>query len=188
MTAEHRTFCRNCPAACGLLVETVENRVLAVRPDRQHPMSGGYMCVKGMMSAELHADDPGRILGPLRRAPDGARTPVDLEDVLDDVHGRIADLVRRHGPRSVAVYYGTGSKMNPLSALSMKAWLDIIGTPNLYSSSTIDQSARWVTQDRMGRFTTGKPVIHDLDVLMIVGQNPAVAHNGYPTIPSNYPR
>ena len=49
--------------------------------------------------------------------------------------------------------------------------------PYVFSSMTVDQSAKWVAAGRMGMFATGKYSALDADVIMgVVGINPAVSH------------
>ena len=41
MTVTRHTFCRVCEATCGLEVDVEDNRVVAIRPDKQHVVSKG---------------------------------------------------------------------------------------------------------------------------------------------------
>jgi anaerobic selenocysteine-containing dehydrogenase len=95
---------------------------------------------------------------------------------MDEIHECLASIVNRWGPGSVALYYGTGANMNTLAHSAMKAWMAGLGSPYLFSSMTLDQSAKWVTMGRMGCYLGGQPNFHDADVLMMVGSNPAVSH------------
>ena len=52
----HRTFCRICIAACGLLVTTDGDQVLEVKGDLDHPLSAGYTCSKGRALPSAHHD------------------------------------------------------------------------------------------------------------------------------------
>src|SRR3546814_1282727 len=58
-----------------------------------------------------------------------------------------------------------------------------IGSPELYSNFTVDQSAKWVTMGRLGLFATGKPSIDDVDAMLLLGYNPMVSHMGFPLSP-----
>ena len=72
MTRSVRTFCRICEVHCGLVVELEPDdsptgeRVAKVSPDRDHPVSQGYCCVKGLGLGALH-HDPDRVDVPLKR-------------------------------------------------------------------------------------------------------------------------
>ena len=95
---------------------------------------------------------------------------------LDQIAAKLSALIAEHGPRSVAVYHGTGAYRSVLGAQLEKSFLSAIGSPNLFSTMTIDQSAKWVTSGRMGIMASGKPAFADVDLAVIVGKNPVVAH------------
>lgn len=59
-----RTYCRICEAACGLVVDRDPSGApVRLRPDREHPTSGGYACAKGTRFLEV-ARDGARVLQP----------------------------------------------------------------------------------------------------------------------------
>jgi anaerobic selenocysteine-containing dehydrogenase len=176
MRVAHATFCRNCPSVCGLLVEVENQKILGIRGDARHPLTKGYFCVKGLASMDVHNGED-RLTGARGRPPDGSVVEdVAIERALDEIHARMTAIIARHGPRSVALYYGTGANNNPLCHSAMKGWFDLTGSPYMFSSMTVDQSAKWVAAGRMGMFATGKYSALDADVIMEVGGNPAISH------------
>ena len=54
MSVLRQNYCRNCSAACGLVVETEGDRVVSIRGDRAHPLTSGYMCIKGAINGDWH--------------------------------------------------------------------------------------------------------------------------------------
>ena len=58
------TFCRLCPAFCGMLVTVEDDRVVSVTGDPDNPVSRGYTCSKGRASGALH-HHPARLDAPL---------------------------------------------------------------------------------------------------------------------------
>ena len=69
---EHKsTFCRICEPLCGMVATVEDGRLVALRPDKDHPLSAGFACQKGIAFAEVH-NDPDRVTTPLRRTRDGA--------------------------------------------------------------------------------------------------------------------
>jgi predicted molibdopterin-dependent oxidoreductase YjgC len=52
----NKTFCRVCASLCGLEVVTESERVLSIRGDRDHPLSRGFMCIKGQMSQDFQTE------------------------------------------------------------------------------------------------------------------------------------
>ncbi|MBF5054623.1 hypothetical protein [Alloalcanivorax venustensis] len=61
-----KTYCRICEAHCGLDVTLDGEKVVAVKPDKTHPVSKGYACIKGAAIGELH-HDPDRVNHPLKK-------------------------------------------------------------------------------------------------------------------------
>jgi hypothetical protein len=55
------TYCRICESACCLAVTVEtdaagEGRIVRVTPDKQHPASRGFACVKGIRYGGIHHD------------------------------------------------------------------------------------------------------------------------------------
>ncbi|MFD0847286.1 molybdopterin-containing oxidoreductase family protein [Sphingosinicella xenopeptidilytica] len=183
MKESHRTFCRVCSSLCAVKVEVEDNRIVAIRGDRDNPMTSGYFCIKGSKAQALHNGDD-RLFTSLKRDGKGDLAPADTDDALDAVHLRLSQLIEKYGPHSVALYFGTGINQNAVGAAAMKDWFSMLGSPFIYSSMTVDQSAKWVTMGRMGFFATAKYNFLDADVLLLAGTNPAVSHFtfGMPTM------
>lgn len=175
-----KTFCRNCSALCAMEVDVEDGRLLRARPDGSVSPYGAYLCPKGLASVEFHNGAEGRLLTSLARQPDGTLAPVDGEAAVAAVGARLKALVAEHGPRCVAVYHGTGAYRSVLGGLMERAFVAALGTPNFFSTMTIDQSAKWVTMARMGTFASGKNALRDCDVALLAGGNPLVTHQGAP--------
>jgi anaerobic selenocysteine-containing dehydrogenase len=186
MSSTHTTYCRNCPSVCGLRIEVEDNKIVGIRGDQNHALTKGYFCVKGLASMDLHNGED-RLSASRSRGPDGHVADIDVERALDEIHARLMNVLLRYGPSAVAMYYGTGANNNSVCHSAMKGWFDLIGSPYIFSSMTLDQSAKWVTMGRMGFFATGKYSALDADVIMEVGVNPAVSHTSV-TIPMTAPQ
>ena len=179
---KQKTYCRNCIAACGMEVTVDNNHIVAHEGDAEHPISQGYKCIKGAMAVEF-SDSPRRLLMSKKRQGDGSFVDIDANVATSEIAQKLSQIVAEHGPRSIALYLGTAGNFNTLGVLLAKAWLHAVQSPNLYSSMTVDQSAKWVTACRMGIFASGKPLMEDLDVSIIAGANPVVSHLGHPYVP-----
>lgn len=183
MRETHKTFCRVCASLCAVKVEVEDNKIVDIRGDRDNPLTSGYFCIKGSKAKAFHNGDD-RLLGSLMRGLNSDLVPVDTEVALDAMHQRLSVLIAKYGPHSVALYFGTGINQNAVGAAAMKDWFNMLGSPYIYSSMTVDQSAKWVTMGRMGFFATPKYNFLDADVLILAGTNPAVSHFsfGMPTM------
>ena len=185
----HKTYCRHCQSLCGLVAEVADNRVTTIRGDRDHPVSQGYSCMMGQHGL-LVQDDPARLATAQRRGANGTFAPLAVAEAVREVGGKLKDLLDRHGPRSIALYYGTGTAYSGLAYGIAKSWLRAIGSPEHYSSMTVDASSLYVCMRRMGIFATGRPLHSDLDAMLLVGNNPVVSHQGWSKspLPSSNPR
>ena len=88
----HKTFCRFCHAFCGIEVDIEDHRVVAVRGDRDHPLSQGFTCIKGRQLVEQH-NDPSRLHSTLRRNPDGRFEPIPSTQAMDEVAERLTRII-----------------------------------------------------------------------------------------------
>lgn len=172
----HKSFCRNCGASCGIELEVQNDIVLRLKGDRSNPISKGYFCIKGNASRDLQ-NGAGRLRVSQKRV-DGTYEPIAIHSALDEVAGRLSDLLARHGPNSIGVYYGTGAFGAALNIPTAKGWAKSLGTSQLYSSQTIDQSPKAVTALRMGAFKSGRQPLATSDVYLLSGCNPLVSHLG----------
>ena len=173
---EHEAFasCRICAGRCGLRISLEDGRITAIHGDKANPLTRGYACVKGVKLHEAHYS-PERLHHPLKRGPDGVFEPIALDQALDEIAARLGVLIDDHGPSAVAAYKGTMAYTNFLANEMLAALLRAVGSPALYSTMTIDQSAKWVTCERLGSWGAGKDPFETADVLLMVGTNPLVS-------------
>lgn len=180
MTETIKTFCRNCGALCAMEIDVEDGRMVRGRPDDSVSPAGGYMCPKGLAAIDFCNGAEDRLMHSVKRGADRSFTAIDAEAALDEIGAKLAAILAEHGPRAIAVYHGTGAYRSVLGNLMERAWVAALGTPNFFSTMTIDQSAKWVTMARMGVMASGKPAMRDCDVLLLAGGNPLVSHQGAP--------
>lgn len=178
MTETIKTFCRNCLANCGLDLTVEDNRIVATRPDVTHPVTAGYSCVKSLMSIDLCNGIEPRLASCLKRESDGTFAEVGAEQALDEIGAKVGRLLDQYGPRSVALFFGTAAYAQSLAIPLCRSFMHEIGSPNWFSTMTIDQSAAWVSVLRMGMVLSGYRPLRDLATVMYVGNNPMVSHQG----------
>jgi anaerobic selenocysteine-containing dehydrogenase len=169
------TSCRICAGQCGLRFELDDaGEVIRVRGDSDNPVTLGYACRKGITLHEAHRD-PARLLHPLRRQPDGRLVRIGLKQALDEIASRLKVIIAESGPDAVAGFRGTMSYCNLTANHMLPAWLASLGSSSFFSTMTIDQSAKWVTFERLGGWAGGRDPLDSADVLMWVGTNPLVS-------------
>ena len=176
-----KTACRIC-ALCGFEAEVEDNQIISFKSDREHPISGGYSCVKGKAGFELQQGHSNRLSTSLKRGESGELQPIDYKEACGEIGHKLLAIVEEHGPRSVAVFVGTGAVTNTLGFQFPRAFMRAIGSPNYFSTLTLDQSCHAVTVGRMGVYLGGEHVPADVDVALVAGMNPLMGHLGYPTV------
>ncbi len=172
----HRSFCRICAAACGILVTTEGERVVRVRGDAEHPVSRGYTCPKGRALPDFH-HRPDRLDHPTVR---GVEAP--WSTALDDLAASLQQVIADHGPGAVGVYLGTGLAYDIAGWLTAERLIAVLGTPQRYTPVTIDNAPALLTAELVGGSSQLNPVWQpeQSKVLVLFGTNPVVSH-GYGT-------
>ncbi|MDI9949284.1 molybdopterin-dependent oxidoreductase [Rhodococcus sp. IEGM 1305] len=177
VTSRRTSFCRLCASSCGVLLDLEDGRITRVLGDAQHPISGGYTCPKGRRGGDL-AHGPDRLTTSMRRTGTGTHEPVPVARATADIADRLRTIVDRHGPDAVALFMGTQQNFAALTPPMARAWFRGTGSHKLFSTMTIDQSAKWVVAERMGTYLGGRQRFEDADVWLLAGTNPVVSANG----------
>ncbi len=168
-----KTFCSICSAFCGFEAEVEDNRVVAMTPDREHPMSRGFSCSKGrhfhhMLNSEHRVND-------CRRRDDDQWQSIAKEQALDEVASRLRELIDAHGPECVAIYCGNGVTFKATTMPSIHAFMQGLGSHQVYSSLTIDQPAKIISAGRHGIWAAGGHSFESARVLILFGNNVLVS-------------
>jgi anaerobic selenocysteine-containing dehydrogenase len=175
--AEVRTaICRFCHSFCGVKVAIEDGRPVKVLGDIENPMYHGYTCVKGRELPAQHLH-PERLLAPRKRAGSTFRT-IPSAQALDEIAAKVGQLIRDHGPRSIALYTGTYSFPYPAGTAMAGAFMKAIGSPMQFSSGSIDQPGKPMAIAFHGRWNAGPQPFADADTWMLVGANPVVSKWG----------
>jgi anaerobic selenocysteine-containing dehydrogenase len=171
-----QSFCRICTSVCGILVDVDGDTVTHVRGDREHPRSKGYTCPKGRALPEMH-HHPDRIERPMMRV-EGALVTTTWQECLDDLGSRLRDVIARHGPQSVGIFFGSGLGMDAAGYRMAQALHAAIGTPAKFSPMTIDGTAKVLISDLVGGSIalSGRPDYDRAAFVMLIGTNPVVSH------------
>ncbi|MBH0778060.1 molybdopterin-containing oxidoreductase family protein [Nocardia bovistercoris] len=183
-TENKTTFCRICEPLCGMVATVEDGRLTKLRPDRDHPLSAGFACQKGIAFAEI-VNDPDRVTTPLRRTPDGF-VEVGWEEAMSDIAARLTAIHRRHGSGAIGWYMGNPAAFSYSHLFGVTAFIKGIGSDaHYFTASTQDTSSRLLAS----QFLYGSPLavpIPDLartDLLIMMGANPLVSHGSLLTAP-----
>jgi anaerobic selenocysteine-containing dehydrogenase len=167
-------MCRICTAHCPVLVTLTDGVVTEVKGDRASPLFEGYTCPKGRALPAIHAH-PDRLLQSLRRRSDGSHEPIVSDQAVAEIADRLADIVDRYGPDSVALYIGSSNVPHPTVGRLAGALLQALGSTNAYSAATIDQPGMMVADAYHGVWLGGRTPFDTSDVWLFVGTNPIIS-------------
>jgi anaerobic selenocysteine-containing dehydrogenase len=175
-TRTERSYCRICTSMCGIVVEVEGERVIRVRGDREHPVTRGYICAKGMALPKMH-HHPQRLETPLIR-DGGSLQPATWDRCLDDLGARLRTIVDQHGPAAVGIFFGSGVGMDAAGYRMAQALQAAIGTPARFSPLTIDGTAKTFVASAVGGFPgfSPRPDYDNVNLVIYVGINPMVSH------------
>jgi formate dehydrogenase len=162
MAKQLHTFCRICEALCGLEVTVEGDRVVEIRPDRDHVATGGYCCVKGLKQHRLY-DTPDRLLYPMQRI-DGELRRASWEVALSNIGGKVRELIDNHGPDSVAMYVGTAAGFGVLHPVFAAGFMQGVGSASMFASATQDCANKFAVAHQLYGFPFTQP-FPDLDHL-----------------------
>lgn len=180
-----RTFCRVCEPACGLVAEVDGGVLLSLKPDREHPVTQGYACHKGLAIADVHVD-PDRLDHPMRRSPDGSWTPESWDEAMADIGARLTGIIAEHGPRAVAVYTGNPLAFNALGQSAAGALARGLGVQRSFSSGTQDCANKFTASEAVYGSSTIHPIpdLAHTDLCLVIGGNPRVSQGSFFAIPN----
>lgn len=175
--------CRFCGTGCGLMVGTMDGRIVATKGDPDAPVNRGLNCIKGYFNAKiLYGKD--RLTQPLMRMTDGHYdkngkfTPVSWDVALDEMAHQMRRVYEEKGPTGIAIA-GSGQYTIPEAYCASK--LMKAG----FRSNNIDPNARLCMASAVVGFyqTFGvdePPNNYDdlekCDTMVLWGNNMAEAH------------
>lgn len=170
-----QTFCRICEALCGLEVAVDRDRIVDIKPDKEHVATRGYGCVKGLKQHHMY-DTPDRLMYPMQRI-DGELRRVSWNDALASIGGKVRTLIDDHGPHSIAMYVGTAAGFGVLHPVFAQGFMQGVGSASMFSSATQDCANKFAVAHQLYGFpfTQPFPDLDHLECLIIVGANPAIS-------------
>jgi anaerobic selenocysteine-containing dehydrogenase len=182
---EHKaTFCRICEPLCGMVATVEDDRLVALRPDKDHPLSSGFACQKGIAFTEV-VNDPDRVTTPLRRGPSGFE-PVTWDEAMTDIAARLSDIHRRHGSGTIGWYMGNPAAFSYSHLFGVMAFIKGVGRHSHYfTASSQDTSNRLAASQFLYGTPTSVPIpdMMRTDLLVMMGSNPVVSHGSFLTVP-----
>jgi len=171
----HKTGCVLCAQNCGLEILVENDRMAKVRPDKENPRSQGYACRKGL-NVIYHQYPKERLTDPLKRVGDRFY-PISWDQAVEEIAGKLKDLLERHGPRCLA-YMGGSAPGGQFEASFGLTMIRALGSQYYYSSAGQEFSGIFWVQGRMfgKQYNLVIPDEHVSDMLVAWGWNGMESH------------
>ena len=181
---DKKTFCRVCEPACGMVATVRDNKLVKLRADKEHPISKGFVCNKGIYGLDIH-NDPDRLRVPLKKMPSGQFEEVSWDQALDEIAERLKTIRSAHGATAIAGYAGNPGAFNTLLGPSYASFMMQAGARKFFSSGTQDCANKFAGSHAVFGTRTLHPVpdIQNSDFVLLLGENPAVSHMSFVSIP-----
>jgi anaerobic selenocysteine-containing dehydrogenase len=152
-------------------------RGIKIAGDPNAPLYEGYTCPKGRALPEMHYGS-NRLLNSMKRGLNGHHEVIPVVQAMDEIAEKVSAIIKRHGPRSVALYMGTGMGSFFEMANVAVAWMKAIGSPMIFTSGTIDKPGANIAMASHGAWSAGHPPFEQAEAWMLVGLNPLISKSG----------
>jgi anaerobic selenocysteine-containing dehydrogenase len=175
--------CPLCEATCGLEIVTRGREVVSIKGDEQDVFSRGYLCPKAYSLKELDSD-PDRLRQPMIRRGDQWQT-VGWDEAFAEIERGLMPVIQEHGRNSLGAYIGNPNAHNLSNLLYSQVVLKALGSPNIFSASTVDQMPKQISAGLMfgNLFNLPVPDLERTDYLLMLGANPLVSNGSLMTAP-----
>ena len=178
------TFCRICEPLCGMIATVDDGKLVALRPDKEHPLSSGFACQKGIAFTEV-VNDPDRVTVPLRRTSAGFEE-VTWDEAMTDIAARLSTILREHGSGAVGWYFGNPGAFSYSHVLAALGFVKGLGRrSHFFTASSQDTNSRLMASQLLYGTPTSVPIpdLTRTDLLVVMGANPVVSHGSFLTAP-----
>ena len=167
-----KTTCPYCGVGCGVLAQLNEEGGITVSGDSQHPANFGRLCSKGAALGDTLSMD-GRLL-----YPEVEGETQSWDTALDTVASRFQNIIKQHGPDSVA-FYVSGQLLTEDYYVANKLMKGFIGSANIDTNSRLCMSSAVAGQKRAFGSDTVPCSYEDLErakLVILTGSNTAWCH------------
>ncbi|WP_461480839.1 formate dehydrogenase subunit alpha [Porticoccus sp.] len=170
------TICPFCGVGCGLNLRTEGDRLIAVEPQLDHPVSRGQLCSKGWSSA-YGIDLRERILHPLIRTPGGFRQ-ASWDEALATIGDGLQQILDEAGPMAVGII-SSARATNEDNYAAQKLARAVLKTNNVDHCARICHSPTVAGLKQTlgsGAMTNSAADIFETELILVFGADPTENH------------
>ncbi|MCW9033134.1 MAG: molybdopterin-dependent oxidoreductase [Rhodospirillales bacterium] len=182
MTETRYRICSICEATCGLEFTLEGDEIISIKGNKGDVFSHGFICPKGVALRDLH-NDPDRLKTPLIKR-NGKFVEASWDEAFDEIRRRLPTIMQEYGKESVGTYSGNPGAHKISLGLYGSVLLKALGTPNVFTASTLDQMPKQLSSGLMfgSWLTIAVPDIDHTNFLLVLGGNPLVSNGSIWTV------
>ncbi len=169
------TTCNHCGDGCKTTLSVRNNEIIRANNRDHSGFNGEFLCVKGRFGWDFVNSDQ-RLTAPLIRK-NGRQEAGTWDEALGLTADRLTEILKQHGPASVAVI-GSNRTTNEENYLLGRLARTVLGTNNLDHHRTADYSSlvRALTEAKaLDRHATIQDIFESPSIL-VVGNDPTHQH------------
>jgi formate dehydrogenase len=181
------TFCRVCEPACGLIATVSKGRLTKLQPDRDHPITQGFACPKGLAGTEIH-NDPDRLNHPFQRSGDGERVRRSWNEAISAIAAETRRILDTHGPQAVASYAGNPTGFNSLLGAGLPDVLRRLGVRRYFNAGTQDCVNKYAGSNAVfgSAYLHPIPDVDHAELILLIGSNWRASKASFISLPAPY--
>ena len=181
---KQHTFCRICESLCGLEIEKQGNKIISIKPDKDHVSTKGFACPKGLKQHHIF-NSPDRLKYPMKRIGENWER-ISWDQAFKEIGAKLKQLKVDFDPDAIAMYVGTAAGFGVLHPMFGQGFMEGLGSKSLYASATQDCSNKFAVANEMYGFpfTQPFPDLPNTNCLIIVGANPIVSKWSFLQVPN----
>ena len=168
-----RGICSLCSGNCGIELMIKDDRILEVKGDRNHPISKGYICLKGTALPEIvHSKD--RLSKPMKKNTNGDWQEIEYDETINIIADKLKTIKTEFGPEALSLHTGEAGVRRQFPEYA-KRFCQSYGTPNYSSAgSHCHLSKTMANQVTLGVLPS--PDYRNSKCIVLWGYNPENAH------------
>ncbi|MCG8314327.1 MAG: molybdopterin-dependent oxidoreductase [Pseudomonadales bacterium] len=161
-----------CEPQCGIKTTVRDNRIIAVEPDPDHPISQGYICKKGMAIPE-YVHDPDRLRTPEKRSGFNFE-PISWASASQEIGATLKQIHQQYGSNAIATYWGNAADTSGI--LMADTLCSAFGSPNSFNVLSLEYTDRGMVAEHMfgNEYLILQPDAAHADFALLLGTNPLV--------------
>ena len=182
-TSKHYRACNLCEAMCGIEIELEDEKIIAIRGDKNDPFSRGHICPKATALQDIY-NDPNRLKRPVRRTEDGWEE-ISWDEAFDEVVSNLKAIQSKHGNDAIGIYLGNPTVHNTGAILYGAPFIRSLRTKNRFSATSVDQLPHhFASYFMLGhQLLLPVPDIDRTQYMLMLGANPLQSNGSLMTAP-----